>query len=349
MGRKGVFLIALLSVLLHAGTARPEVVQDLHTATVPVADQSAKALAAASRDALAAVLVKVSGSRQVLVSAEIKQALSGARAQVQQYAYTRGRSPAKELMVDIEFDRNYILNLIRSAGLPLWTANRPAVLAWVIVDSADGRQFINWDSTPEEAQLLVDEFSRRGVPVQIPVFDLADLGALTMESAWRLDANALKRASTRYNVQNVLAGRLARLSSGDGAGDWSYLYEGDQSKRSATVPDLKAFFRNGVELVADKMAARYAVSPNAENSGELRMVVLGVTNYVDYAKIVGFLQNLELIEQAQVQRIWGQQVELRLQTAVDADQLATLIELNDQLAPVSVAETGPQLTYQWRQ
>ena len=115
------------------------------------------------------------------------------------------------------------------------------------------------------------------------------------------------------------------------------------------MPDLKAFFRIGVELVADKMAARYAVSPNAENSGELRMVVLGVTNYVDYAKIVGFLQNLELIEQAQVQRIWGQQVELRLQTAVDADQLATLIELNDQLAPVSVAETGPQLTYQWRQ
>jgi hypothetical protein len=337
-----------LLALLLAGVARAEMVTDLHTATVPVANQGSKALATASRQALAEVLVKVSGSRQVLANPQIKQALSGARGQVQQYSYARGRPPGNELMVDVEFDRAYVLDLVRQAGAPLWTANRPTVLAWVVVDAEEGRYFINWDSKPEEAQLLADEFSRRGVPVQIPVFDLVDLGALNLENAWRLDAGAIRRASARYNAQDVLAGRLAKLGSGGSAGDWSYFFQGSRTNRSASVPDLQTFLRNGVEMVAGKMAARYAVSPTAGGDGELRMVVLGITSYADYAALVSFLQDLELVERADVQRVQGQRVELHLRSAVDAVQLATLIELNDRLSPLPATDMGAELTYQWR-
>lgn len=341
-------LIVTLLALLLAGAARAEVVEDLHTATVPVADQGANALAAASRQALAEVLVKMSGSPQVLGNPTIRQALPGARDHVLQYSYARGRPPANELMVDVEFDRAYVLDLVRQAGIPLWTANRPSVLAWVVVDSGEGRYFVNWDSKPEEAQLLVDAFSRRGVPVQIPVFDLVDLGALDTESAWRLDADAIERASTRYNAEHVLAGRLANLDTGESAGDWSYFFGGGRVNRSADGSNLDTFLQGGVEMVAGEMAARYAVAPAAGGEGELRMVVLGITSYTDYASIVGFLQDLELVERADVRRIQGERLELRLQTAVDAAQLATLIELNDRLSPLPAPDTGAQLNYQWR-
>lgn len=341
-------LIWALVALLLAGAARAERVEGLHAATVPVADQGENALAAASRQALGEVLVKVSGSTQVLGNPQIKAALSGARDQVQRYSYVRGRPPANELLVDVEFDRAYVLDLIRQAGAPLWTANRPPVLAWVVVDSGEGRYFINWDSKPEEAELLVEAFARRGVPVQIPVFDLVDLGALSEDNAWRLDANAVQRASARYNVQHVLAGRLATLGSGESAGDWSYFFQDSRINRSANVPDLGTFLRNGVELVAGEMAARYAVAPAAGAEGEIRMVVLGVTSYADYAALVGFLQKLELVERADVRRIQGERVELQLQTAVDAARLATLIELNDRLSPLPVMDAGTPLNYQWR-
>lgn len=336
----------LLTLMVTA--ARAEVVEGLNAATVPVADQGSKALAAASRRALAEVLVKVSGSTQVLANPQIKQALSGARGQVQQYSYARGRPPARALMVDIEFDRAYVLDLIRQAGAPLWTSNRPSVLAWVMVDSQEGRYFINWDSKPDEAQQLVDAFSRRGVPVQIPVFDLVDLGALDMERAWRFDARAIEEASARYNVQDILAGRLANPGAGELAGDWSYFFQGSRLNRSASVPDLDTFLRNGVDMVAGQLAARYAVAPTAGGEGDIRMVVLGVTSYVDYAAIVGFLKGLELVERADILRIQGERVELQLQTAVDATQLATLIELNDRLSPLPAIDAGPQLSYQWR-
>ena len=347
MGKRYALLMWTLFALLLAGAARAEMVKDLHTATVPVADQGSKALATASRQALAEVLVKMSGSRQVLANPQIKQALSGARGQVQQYSYARGRPPGNELMVDIEFDRAYLLDLIREAGAPLWTANRPVVLAWVVVDDELGRYFINWDSHPEAAQLLVDEFSRRGVPVQIPLFDLADLGALNQEAAWRLDANAVQRASARYNAEDVLAGRLANLASGESAGDWSYFFEDSRTNRSASVPDLQVFLRNGVEMVAEKLATRYAVAPQAGGDGEIRLVVLGVANYADYAAIVGFLQDIELVEQADIHRVQGQRLELNLQTAMDTVQLSTLVELNDRLSPVPATEAGA-LTYQWQ-
>jgi len=337
-----------LLALLAAGSSRAEMVTDLHTATVPVADQSSKALAVASRQALADVLVKVSGSRQLLRNPGVVTALGQSRSHVQQYAYVRGKSPGAELSVRVEFDGAFITDLVRQAGAPLWTANRPVVLAWVVVEDEAGKHFVNWDSAPEQAQLLADEFSRRGVPVQLPVFDLVDMAAVSTEDAWRLDANVLLAASARYDVQNVVAGRLASLSSGKSLGDWSYFYQGDRVNRSVTVPDLQAFLRNGVGIVAGKMAARYAVLPSGGEDGEMRMLVTGVHSYADYAAIVRWLEDLELVDYANIRKVQGERIELHLQAQANASQLAAIIELNDRLLPLPVSGSNVQLNYQWR-
>ncbi len=57
MRKTRVALLWTLLVLVAVGS-RAEVVADLHSATVPVANQSSEALAAAAREALAEVLVK---------------------------------------------------------------------------------------------------------------------------------------------------------------------------------------------------------------------------------------------------------------------------------------------------
>lgn len=348
MGKRPLVLIWALLALLGAGSSSAEMVADLHAATVPVSDQSSKVLAGASRQALAEVLVKVSGSRQLLRNPAVVTALGQSRSHVQQYGYVRGAAPGAELSVRLEFDGAFITGLVRQAGAPLWTANRPVVLAWVVVDGEQGKNFVNWDSAPEQAQLLVDEFSRRGVPVQLPVFDLVDMAAVSTEAAWRLDATVIGAASARYNVQNVLVGRLASLSSGKSLGDWSYFYQGERVNRSATVPDLQAFLRNGVGIVAGEMAARYAVLPSEGEDGELRMMVTGVSSYADYAAIVRWLEDLELIDYATIQKVQGKRIELHLQAQVDASQLATIIELNDRLLPLPMSGTSAQLNYQWR-
>lgn len=341
-----VALMWTLLALLAAANSRAEIVSDLHTAIIPVADQSSQAMAAASRQALAEVLVKVSGSNGLLRNPAIVAALADSRSHVQQYAYVRDKAPEAGFSVRFVFDGAYITDLVVKAGAPLWTANRPLVLAWVVVEDEQGRHFVNWDSTPEHAQLLADEFSRRGVPVQLPVFDLIDTAAVSPEDAWRLDAGVIQAASVRYDVQDVVAGRLANSSGGNSLGDWSYIHQENRINRSVTAPDLQAFLRTGVNIVADEMAARYAVEPSAGDEGGVRMSVTGVSTYADYAAIVNWLESLELVETAIIEQVQGDRIELRLQARADATQLASIIALNRQLLPGS--GTSAQLNYQWR-
>jgi hypothetical protein len=218
----------------------------------------------------------------------------------------------------------------------------------MVIEDAGGRYFVNWETAPELAQQLLAEFSRRGVPVQLPLFDLADSAAISTEEAWRLYGPALQAASARYNVQNIVAGRLAALSAGNSVGDWSYFYSGDRIDRSVTAPDAGAFVREGVSIVAEEMSARYAVTSSGTDDSGVKLSVVGVISYADYAGIVAWLEGLELIEHANIERILGDRVELRLHAQADAGQLAAIIELNERLLPLPATEPNDQLSYQWQ-
>ena len=345
-------LSALLLALPHAHAAY---VEDLYAAEVPVASQSTAVLAAAARDALGQVVVKVSGSSAVLQNPAVIAALARARSQVQQYSYNRAPGPDAGLTARFEFDQAYITDLITRAGLPLWTSNRPLVLAWIVVETPQGREFLNADTMPELTAQVLAQFAHRGVPLQLPLYDLADTAAIAPEEAWQLQGSTLLAASARYKVQDILAGRLATLSTGSVVGDWAYLYGNDRLDRSGSAASTQMFFANGAALVAEEMSARYAVAPSAGSATGVVMSVVGVSTYADYAAIVSWLESLELIDVANVERVRGDRIELRLQAQADARQLAAIIELNKRLEPLPVApivqpgmDPGPQLSYQWQ-
>ena len=329
-----------------AENSRAEVVADLYSAEVPVASQSSAALKKGSRAALADVLVKVSGSTGLLGNPVIKAALAKSRSQVMKYGYSLNQPASGEMMMRFEFDRSYITELIIEAGAPLWTANRPAVLVWLVVEDASGRRFASQDSDPELVAALRAEFSRRGVPLQLPLYDLADSAALTPDAAWRLNRTALLAASRRYDVQDILAGRFATGSAGDLNGDWVYLNDGNVRERSVKAAATESYLRDGVAMVAEDMASRYAVAPTSGGGG-LEMSVAGVASYADYAAVVAWLESIELIEHANVEWVRGDVIQLRLQAQVDATQLAGILQLNEQLVPVPGMDAGSQLSYQW--
>jgi hypothetical protein len=323
----------------------------MYSAQVPVADQSSAELVRASRLGLSEVLVKVCGSVEVLGNPLVKEALGGARDRLQRYAYSRDADAQGSLLVTMLFDSAYVTQLVIEAGLPLWTANRPLVLLWLVQEDSGGRQYVNVETAPALVTSLRGEFSRRGVPLQLPLYDLADTAALSPNQAWSLDGAGLLAASARYNLENVLAGRFARLSTGKVAGEWVYLREDERITRSVTAENEEGFLREGAALVAEAMAARYAVAATA-NDGGLTMSVSGVIGYADYAAIVAWLEGLELVERANIEKIEGDAILLRLQAQADAAQLATIIELNKRLVQLPDVISGPartaELNYQWQ-
>jgi hypothetical protein len=343
----GLALLMIITGVTGAGLARAQTVADLYSAEVPVANQSSAELQKGARAALADVLVKVSGSSGLLANPAIKSALAKARSQVIKYGYSQDQRIPGKLLMRFEFDRTYVTDLIIEAGAPLWTANRPTVLVWLVVEDAEGRRFATPDSDPELIADLRAAFSRRGVPMQLPMYDLADAAALTPDAAWRLDRTALLAASARYDVQDILAGRIAIPAAGDLSGEWMYLRDGNVRERPVKGADTGPLLREGVAMVAEDMASRYAVAPTAGGGG-LAMSVSGVTGYADYAAVVSWLESIELIEHANIERVQGDVIQLRLHAKVDAAQLAGILELNEQLVPLpGVTTDGVELAYQW--
>ena len=342
------FLIFLSTLACFTTAARAEIVSNLYEAEVSVASRSEADLGRASREGLAQVLVKVTGSPEHLDNPALSEALASARSLVQQYAYLDMPGLDGGLGLRLQFESEQINGLVTRAGAPLWTANRPSVLVWLIIEDSTGRQFLDGELQPELAAELSAAFDHRGVPSQLPLHDLTDSAALASSEAWRLYEPALLGASNRYGVSEVLAGRVASLSTGAWVGDWSYFADGQRLDRSVTADSPSEFLGIGVALVADDMASRYAVAATAAPAGGVQMLVEGVENYADYAKLVAWLEGLELVEHANVEQIQGGQLLLRVHARVDGQQLAALLELNDRLRPLERPLETVDLAYQWQ-
>ncbi len=337
-------LLPLLAVLFTApaGAVR---VTDLYTGRVPVADQSAAALSQAARDALSQVLVKVSGSDAVLDNPIIQESLGQAQTLAQQYHYSR---EGDQLLAQFEFDGTLISDMVTNAGEPLWTANRPATLVWVIVDEGGQRSILSEETAPDLVEQIGQSFDRRGLPLRFPLLDLQDATRLSLDQLWRLNGPALVDASARYNLQHILAGRFTRLSSGQWLGDWSYISDQGRTDRRVSGSEIAPLADSGSMLVAEALARRYAVTADNAGVDSLVMQVSGIHDYNSYSQLVHWLEQLELVDHANVEQVAGDRLVLRLLTRAAADQLRATIELNRRLQPDRAAGTLVDLSYRWQ-
>ncbi len=335
-------------VTLVCVPARAAVVDNLYEAEVPVADHGPEALEEASLLALQQVFIKVSGSVAVLENPVILIELEKSRSYVQQYSYTRDEDVDGDLSAKFEFDGAVISRLVVNSGAPLWTANRPAVLVWMVIQSAAGRQFVGVDSDPGALEALQKSFSTRGVPLRAPLLDLEDTAALKVDDVWRLRASPLVSASQRYGVQDILAGRITELSTGEWLGDWAYISGNNRVDRAVSADSINTFMNSGASLVAKQMSEKYSVVASQTDLGGVLMSVRGVDSYADYSKIVNWLESLELIQHANVEEIQGSEILLRLTAQAEASRLRKIIELNSRLSPISSASNSFELSYQWK-
>ena len=338
-------LCALLCTLA-AGAARAEFVDDLYTASVAAADRSQATLRAARRDGLMQVLVKVSGSEPRRDEAAVRTALDKAERYLSSYSYES--SAPGELRLKLIYDASAVQALLREAGLPLWTANRPRVLVWWVTHVDGRRRFVSAQEQEQAHRALRDSFALRGVPLQTPLLDLEDTAKLSPGQAWRQSSAALLDASQRYRGAELLTARAARLSDGSWSGDWRMLYEGRWLARSARGLTLEQFTAAGAALAAEALASRYAVTLQDALDQRHRVTLRGIRDYRDYRAAQTALAALEAVRRVVPERLLGDQVSLRIDADADLAQLARIIELDARFVPTPLG-AGSGLAYEWIQ
>ncbi len=285
-----------------------------------VQNQSDAQRQAAAREALGSVLVRISGTRQVLQNGEVRAAMSRADRYLAQFSYQKNDEvdSAEGFKLEMEFQPRAVLEILKQAQQPVWSSNRPAVLACVAVAQGSGVQLITPDSA--SASVLMEQARRRGVPLQLPVS--------------RVDC------SGGANDELVLSGEL-RVTGGSCDSRWSLPLDGRDRQWSASGNSLDGCVASAVDELAETLSATYAFATVAGASEPLLVRVSGIDDFSDYADVVLMLNSLAMVDAVDVAGVEGGAVDFSLTVGGSAGKLQQAIELKGMLIETAAPAPKP--------
>ncbi len=278
--------------------------------------------------------------------------LKGAESHVSEFGYVNlpealAEAEETDIGISVRYAESEIDAFLRRRELPIWPANRPALLVWLVVEPDGGEQrFLQREDDPALRAGLERLLEMRGLPARFPVYDLQDQFALEVDEAWRLDADTIREASARYGAEAWLLVRGYQTSGGDWRGAWLVEVEGDTDLRDTRGETLDAVVARAVHGAVDRIAAEYTYVASTA-PGEVELMVGGVASREDYTDLSEMLRGVSMVRGLGVVQVDGEELLLRLDIEGERHQLLETLTLNNRLsAPESTV--GGRLYLQWR-
>lgn len=367
-------LTALLLTGLQALIVQPVSalqVTGLYSQQVPVSNDGAAERNRAFREALAAVVVKVTGDPRWLEAPSIERAIAQAQNYVEATSYFSESVQlpledntadsdvdgdqfytAEQRIISVNFAAALIDELLASANIPVWDSNRPSVLVWMVLQSSSGeREFLTVDSNPEIVKLMQDFAAARGLPIIFPVLDFEDRRTLSENTAWNLDQSAISSASARYGADSILAGRLHFTASGELVGLWQFQFQDGAEVFDGFDNELQSYLYAPLNRITTQLAGYFAILPESVDGESIRLRVDGIKNLTAYSSLLNYVENLGLVETVTTAEVDGERIELQLGLVGDTRQLYEQIALDRDLMPINNtvedSSRATMLHYRW--
>ncbi|MDE0421144.1 MAG: DUF2066 domain-containing protein [Gammaproteobacteria bacterium] len=337
-----------------AGAAWAEVVPWLYDGEVAVASQSDADRRRGAAIALAEVLARITGFREVPFSPVVDAAIRNPDQFYVRYGFARHDiEPAEDgaagfqTHLEIPFERSTLLDLLRRSGLPVWSADRPTTLVWVVLQRDSAREVASAATFDAAAREVVStmhrEARRRGIVLTFPLMDLEDRGLLTTD-LWGRFWTAIGRASSRFPADIVLLGRLTEDAVGRWMSHWELQSPNGENELAASFvhrgASAGATAGEAVHRLADALAQRFAV-----RGGDLDVIALtvrGARTARAYAALLAHLRSREYIDRVDVRAIDPDALHLKLQSRSGRDQLVELLLMGGYLsASRTTSPTAP--------
>lgn len=318
-------------------------VADLYSATAVVPDRSDAALRLGAKQALSEVLVRVSGNPGAIKAPGIRKVLKAPEPYVAQYGFRRRQSAdqsAAGFDLTLSFNERAVKQLLRSAGLLVWSAQRPETLVWLAMTTTTGeRQLVTPDNDPQLAAALVAAANQRGLPLAFPLDDLIDQQSLSMGDIWGLFLEPVKQASMRYDTEAVLVGRI----SGGGKGyqaKWVFLQGNHKKSLQAKAAQRELLFNVVMDSLAKQLSARFGVSLSQSDSEFIWLHVRGLNDLADIASLQNYLQSLTTIEQFFLDKSWQDRARFKIYAEAGVEALKKQLAASRRLFAESAAENA---------
>jgi uncharacterized protein len=221
------------------------------------------------------------------------------------------------------------------------------VLAWVVVDDGGERQILGSVSEHPAVVALKQRAVERGLPLLLPLMDLADQMAVEPAVVWGRLSQPLLEASERYDADILLIGRLQERPDGRWSGSWEFWVDGDVHDRTEQASEPARLGIVAADLVSDEIAARYAVRDSGVRRVELN--ISAVESAADYADLLRYFSGLEFVDEVDVWTVSGDRIGVSLVTSAEPEQLQELFRMDRRLFPDSLRMSpGPAMELVWQ-
>ncbi|MGP4844244.1 DUF2066 domain-containing protein [Marinobacter sp. 1Y8] len=284
--------LMLIPLMAHAVS-----VDGLYRTQVAVGGSSDSEQKAAYAEGLRRVLLRVSGSREVLNSDQIGGLLANAESFLQAYQYRRVNGGSDQLLMT--FGSVGVNQALANMQVPVWGANRPLTLAWIAVDSGRDRHILTapdagaGDSDRARwSAAFASASSDRGLPLSLPPSTSGDDRALLSEIRGNF-MDSLKSASTDY-PHNLMT--VVNVTRRGGGWEASWQLEGAAFTESGTEtgaasPEVLA--NAVVGAWADLLAARYSVDAGKISDAQrVDLVIENVASVEAYGALKRSLESM---------------------------------------------------------
>ena len=310
----------------------------LFTASVPIERSDVASTNAGKKAAFARVLVRLSGQTATIDHEAIRVALTKPDAYVNRYQYVRKSTPAsadEQLFIEVSFEPQQVIGLLRGVQLPVWDQPRQRVLVWVVVDDQGSRYVINAAAQPEYSAILLDQADYRGLEILLPLMDLADLAYVDADVIYQGSSNPLRLAAARYDSEVMSVIRMQRTPEQEWQIRWEYWQENEPVARFGTTATRTSALRLGIDWMADQIASKQLPKEEARPVSRISrgkwIQVNSVPDFISYAEVVDFFKQVNGVVGIHLVRIADQSILLSVRGDVTWGQLLSVVRLNNRL------------------
>ena len=328
-------VIALAGVLPAAwGNAAPFRLSQLYTASVPVAQQNASDLQPALRQALAKVLVRVTGQADADQMPGAKAVLDQASNLVSQYGYQSGDQGTE---LQATFSRQALNQAIRKNNLPLWGRERPRTLVLLVIYGNGGRKLVHSGQAGQLANGLLQGARDRGLPLMFPRQGASGGNALSAADVTGGFRDRIQQAAQHYGTRQVAFGQI-EPGSGGWQGSMTLLSNGHtQAQWQVSGNSQEDVLTALANRIANTYAKRYAVAANSQSTGTTLVDVDNINSVADYARVSRYLNSLTAVSNVEVELVRGHMARFRVASDSGREYLSRAIALSPKFHRVSAA------------
>lgn len=326
-------IVALLLCMLWLQPVYASPIADLYQAEV----DSTTSANEWQRQALAQVLVRVSGKADVSELPQVKAEMAKASGYIKQFENVR-QAGANRMRVLL--DAQKVNQLLQQQGIAVWGALRPDTLVWLVEQKGSERQFVRQSSHPANVAMQ-QAFRHAALPLTIPLYDMDDLLSLSETDVWAGFWLPVEQASSRYSADVVIIASIEKQITDDKEQfrlSWQRQADGRTLRNDITAEDETALMQQFALVMAAQLSERYASVLSQESAAQFRLQVLGLNNLTDIVQVQRLLQQVVGVSQVTVSSYQDSIAHYAVQAAISGDGLLNALRFNKQLQPVAANE-----------